>query len=166
MDDFLWWRDGVIYQIYPRSFADSNGDGFGDLRGITAKLDYLAFLRIDGIWFSPFFPSPDKDFGYDVADHTAIDPRYGTMEDFDTLVSGGAQARHPHHPGHGAQPHLRPAPVVRRVRAPAAITPNATGSCGGISPTTGPRSSAARAGCSMRRRGSIIFTCSSRNSRT
>ena len=87
MDDFLWWRDGVIYQIYPRSFADSNGDGLGDLRGIIAKLDYLAFLRIDGIWFSPFFPSPDKDFGYDVADHTAIDPRYGTMEDFDTLVA-------------------------------------------------------------------------------
>jgi alpha-glucosidase len=87
MDDFLWWRDGVIYQIYPRSFADSDGDGLGDLRGIIAKLDYLAFLRIDGIWFSPFFPSPDKDFGYDVADHTAIDPRYGTMEDFDTLVA-------------------------------------------------------------------------------
>ena len=87
MDDFLWWRDGVIYQIYPRSFADSDGDGFGDLRGITAKLDYLAFLRIDGIWFSPFFPSPDKDFGYDVADHTAVDPRYGTMEDFDRLVA-------------------------------------------------------------------------------
>jgi alpha-glucosidase len=86
MDDFLWWRDGVIYQIYPRSFADSDGDGLGDLRGITAKLDYLGSLGIDGIWFSPFYPSPDKDFGYDVADHTAIDPRYGTLEDFDTLV--------------------------------------------------------------------------------
>jgi len=87
MEDFLWWRDGVIYQVYPRSFVDSNGDGFGDLRGIIAKLDYLAFLRIDGLWLSPIYPSPDKDFGYDVADHTAVDPRYGTMEDFDTLVA-------------------------------------------------------------------------------
>ena len=87
MGDFLWWRDGVIYQIYPRSFADSNGDGFGDLPGITSKLDYLAFLGIDGLWLSPIHPSPDKDFGYDVADHTAIDPRYGTMEDFDLLVA-------------------------------------------------------------------------------
>jgi alpha-glucosidase len=87
MGDFLWWRDGVIYQIYPRSFADSNGDGFGDLPGITAKLDYLAFLRIDGIWLSPIYPSPDKDYGYDVADHTSIDPRYGTLADFDTLLA-------------------------------------------------------------------------------
>jgi alpha-glucosidase len=86
MDDFLWWRDGVIYQIYPRSFADSDGDGLGDLRGIISKLDYLAFLRVDGIWLSPIYPSPDKDFGYDVADHTAIDPRYGTLEDFEALV--------------------------------------------------------------------------------
>lgn len=86
MSDFLWWRDGVIYQIYPRSFADSNGDGFGDLPGITARLDYLADLKIDGIWLSPIHPSPDKDFGYDVADHKAIDPRYGTMADFDTLL--------------------------------------------------------------------------------
>jgi alpha-glucosidase len=87
MGDFLWWRDGVLYQIYPRSFADSNGDGFGDLPGITAKLDYLAFLRIDGIWLSPIYPSPDKDFGYDVADHTSIDPRYGTLADFETLLA-------------------------------------------------------------------------------
>jgi len=91
MGDFLWWRDGVIYQIYPRSFADSNGDGFGDLPGITAKLDYLTSLGIDGIWLSPIYPSPDADFGYDVADHTAIDPRYGTMEDFDTLVGEAHQ---------------------------------------------------------------------------
>ena len=166
MDDFLWWRDGVIYQIYPRSFADSNGDGFGDLRGITAKLDYLAFLRIDGIWFSPFFPSPDKDFGYDVADHTAIDPRYGTMEDFDTLVSGGAQARNPHHPRHGAQPHLRPAPVVRRV----ALQPREPQT--GLVPVAGQAQQLGfdlrrlGLGVSTRRRGSITFTCSSRNSPT
>ena len=85
--DFLWWRDGVIYQIYPRSFADSNGDGLGDLPGITARLDYLADLGIDAIWLSPIFPSPDVDFGYDVADYLAIDPRFGSLEDFDRFVA-------------------------------------------------------------------------------
>lgn len=86
MSDFLWWRDGVIYQIYPRSFADTNGDGIGDLKGIISKLDYLADLGIDGIWLSPINPSPDADFGYDVADYKDIDPKYGTMNDFLTLV--------------------------------------------------------------------------------
>jgi len=86
-----WWKTGVIYQIYPRSFADSNGDGIGDLRGVIDKLDYLNdgtpnSLGIDAIWFSPFFPSPQADFGYDVADYTGIDPAYGTMDDFDCLL--------------------------------------------------------------------------------
>jgi alpha-glucosidase len=85
--DFLWWRDGVIYQIYPRSFADSNGDGIGDLNGITARLDYLADLGIDAVWLSPINPSPDVDFGYDVSDYNSIDPKYGTMADFDRLAS-------------------------------------------------------------------------------
>lgn len=87
----LWWRDGVIYQIYPRSFADSNGDGIGDLPGITAKLEYLADLGIDAIWLSPINPSPDVDFGYDVSDYKAIDPKYGTMADFDDLVKKAHQ---------------------------------------------------------------------------
>ncbi len=87
MNDFLWWRDGVIYQIYPRSFADTNGDGLGDLPGIVAHLDYLADLGIDAIWLSPIYPSPDKDFGYDVSDYKAIDPRYGTFADFELLVA-------------------------------------------------------------------------------
>jgi len=87
MDDYLWWRDGIIYQIYPRSFADSNGDGIGDLPGITAHLDYLAGLGIDAIWLSPFYPTPDADFGYDVSDHTAVDPRFGTLADFDRLAA-------------------------------------------------------------------------------
>jgi len=82
----LWWRDGVIYQIYPRSFADSNQDGFGDLIGIISHLDYLVELGVDAIWLSPIYPSPDADFGYDVSNYTGIDPRYGTMEDFDLLV--------------------------------------------------------------------------------
>ncbi|WP_170369426.1 alpha-glucosidase [Ruegeria arenilitoris] len=81
-----WWRGGVIYQIYPRSFQDSNGDGIGDLRGITQRLDYIAGLGVDAIWISPFFKSPMKDFGYDVSDYRAIDPMFGTMEDFQTLL--------------------------------------------------------------------------------
>lgn len=85
-NDYLWWRDGVIYQIYPRSFADSNGDGIGDLQGIIGKLDYLADLGVDGIWLSPINPSPDKDFGYDVSDYFDIDPKYGTLADFDRLL--------------------------------------------------------------------------------
>ena len=76
MDDHVWWRDGVIYQIYPRSFSDSNNDGLGDLPGITAHLDYLAQLGIEAIWLSPFYPTPDADFGYDISDHTGVDERF------------------------------------------------------------------------------------------
>jgi glycosidase len=82
----LWWRDGVIYQVYPRSFADANGDGVGDLEGIRQKLDYLAWLGVDGVWISPFFPSPMADFGYDVADYCDVDPLFGTLADFDRLL--------------------------------------------------------------------------------
>jgi len=78
--------------IYPRSFADSNGDGLGDLPGIISRLDYLADLGIDAVWLSPVYPSPDKDFGYDVSDYCNIDPRYGSLADFDRLVAG-AHAR-------------------------------------------------------------------------
>ena len=81
-----WWRSGVIYQIYPRSFADSNGDGLGDLKGITSKLDSLATLGIDAIWLSPFYSSPQKDGGYDVSDYIAVDPIFGTLSDFDNLL--------------------------------------------------------------------------------
>jgi alpha-glucosidase len=86
-DSTPWWRGAVIYQIYPRSFLDSNGDGIGDLVGITSKLDYVASLGVDAIWFSPFFASPMRDFGYDVSDYRAIDPMFGTLEDFDRLVA-------------------------------------------------------------------------------
>ena len=82
-----WWRGAVIYQIYPRSFADADGDGVGDLRGITARLDHVASLGVDGIWLSPFFLSPMKDFGYDVADYCAVDPLFGTLADFDALLA-------------------------------------------------------------------------------
>ncbi len=83
----LWWRDGVIYQIYPRSFLDTTGDGIGDLPGIVSKLNYISDLGVDAIWLSPIYPSPDADFGYDVADYYAIDPKFGTMEDFETLLT-------------------------------------------------------------------------------
>ena len=81
-----WWRSGVIYQIYPRSFADSNGDGMGDLAGITQNLDAIAELGVDAIWLSPFYSSPQKDAGYDVSDYKNVDPLFGTLEDFDSLV--------------------------------------------------------------------------------
>jgi alpha-glucosidase len=88
-----WWKNAVIYEIYPRSFQDSNGDGVGDLNGITERLDYLKELGIDAIWLSPVYPSPQVDFGYDISDYTGIDPQYGTMADFDRLVAE-ANKRH------------------------------------------------------------------------
>ena len=86
-----WWRGAVIYQIYPRSFLDSNSDGIGDLPGIIAKLDYIASLGVDGIWISPFFTSPMQDFGYDVSNYRDVDPMFGTLEDFKTLVAKAHQ---------------------------------------------------------------------------
>ncbi|WP_126967769.1 alpha-glucosidase [Xanthomonas arboricola] len=86
MSQTPWWRGAVIYQIYPRSFLDSNGDGVGDLPGIIAKLDYIAGLGVDAIWISPFFKSPMADFGYDIADYRAVDPLFGTLDDFDRLL--------------------------------------------------------------------------------
>jgi alpha-glucosidase len=82
-----WWKGAAIYQIYPRSFADSNGDGIGDLAGITAHLDHVASLGVDCVWVSPFFTSPQRDFGYDVADYRGIDPIFGTLNDFDAMVA-------------------------------------------------------------------------------
>ena len=91
-----WWQTGVVYQIYPRSFADTNGDGMGDLGGIFDHLDHLGggsdSLGVDAIWLSPFYPSPDLDFGYDVADYLGVDPKYGSLTDFERLVAG-AHAR-------------------------------------------------------------------------
>jgi alpha-glucosidase len=86
-DAFLWWQHGIIYHIYPRSFQDSNGDGVGDVPGITRRLDYVHWLGVDALWLSPIFPSPMADFGYDVSDHTAIHPLFGTLADFETLVA-------------------------------------------------------------------------------
>lgn len=82
-----WWKGAVIYEIYPRSFQDTNGDGVGDLNGITARLDYIKSLGVDAIWLTPIYPSPLVDFGYDISDYTAIDPQYGRLADFDRLVA-------------------------------------------------------------------------------
>jgi alpha-glucosidase len=87
MPDDRWWQDGVLYQIYPRSFADSNGDGVGDIRGIIQRLDYLRWLGIDGVWINPVMDSPNADWGYDVADYKAVHPELGTLEDVDELVA-------------------------------------------------------------------------------
>ena len=91
-EDQAWWRHGIFYQVYPRSFGDADGDGVGDLRGIAARLDYVASLGVDAVWLSPIFTSPMADFGYDVADYTGIDPLFGTMADFDALLEA-AHAR-------------------------------------------------------------------------
>src|SRR5512134_2188791 len=86
--DHLWWQKGVVYQIYPRSFKDTDEDGIGDLAGILEKLDYLSgTLGIDAIWISPFYPSPGKDFGYDVSNYTDVDPLFGDLSTFDRLLA-------------------------------------------------------------------------------
>src|SRR5581483_759258 len=91
--DTEWWRHAVIYEIYPRSFGDSNADGIGDLNGVTRHLGYLKDLGINAIWLTPFYPSPQVDFGYDISDYEAIDPQFGTMADFDHLMAE-AQKQH------------------------------------------------------------------------
>ena len=90
--DEIWWRHGIFYQIYPRSFQDSDGDGVGDIKGIIERLPYLQALGVDAVWLSPIFPSPMADFGYDISDYTGIDPLFGTMADFDALVAAAHES--------------------------------------------------------------------------
>ena len=82
-----WWKEAVVYQVYPRSFQDSNGDGIGDLPGVTSRLEYLKNLGVDVIWLSPFYQSPGGDMGYDISDYQAVDPMFGTLEDFDEMLA-------------------------------------------------------------------------------
>lgn len=88
-----WWKNALVYEVYPRSFADSNGDGVGDLNGVTSHLDYLQQLGVDALWLTPIYPSPQVDFGYDISDYKAVDPQYGTLADFDRLLAQ-AKSRH------------------------------------------------------------------------
>ena len=83
-----WWKEKVVYQLYPRSFKDSNGDGIGDLKGIIEKLDYIQSLGVDVVWINPIFESPNDDMGYDISDYKAIMKEFGTMEDFDAMLKG------------------------------------------------------------------------------
>ena len=117
-----WWRRAVIYQVYVRSFADSNGDGMGDLAGVRSRLPYLEDLGVDAIWLNPFYPSPQADAGYDVADYRGVDPMFGTLADFDELV--GDVHRHglkvivdlvPNHTSRAplrSPPHWQPTPTA------------------------------------------------------
>jgi len=93
MSELDWWKNAVIYEVYPRSFQDTNGDGIGDLNGITQRLDYLKDLGVDAIWLTPVYPSPHVDFGYDISDYKNIDPQYGTLADFDRLVAEAAKRK-------------------------------------------------------------------------
>jgi alpha-glucosidase len=107
--DQEWWKQGIVYQIYPRSFQDTDGNGVGDLNGIRTRLDYLTWLGVDAIWISPVYPSPMTDFGYDISNYCAIDPLFGTMEDFDRLVAdihaGGLKIILDYVPNHTSDQH-------------------------------------------------------------
>ena len=111
-DPALWWKQAVVYQVYPRSFKDSRGSGLGSIAGVTEKIDYLAELGVDAIWLSPFYPSQLADGGYDVDDYRNVDPKLGTMDDFDELAKR-PRARHQGRGRHRAEPQLQPARMVQ-----------------------------------------------------
>ena len=98
-----WWHDKTAYQIYPKSFCDSNGDGIGDIQGIISRLDYLKSLGVDIIWISPCYPSPWADQGYDISDYYNVDPRFGTMDDMDQLIREARRRGYVHTDGSGRE---------------------------------------------------------------
>ena len=162
-----WWKSAVVYQIYPRSFADSNGDGIGDLPGITARLDHLAELGVDAVWLSPIYRSPQDDNGYDISDYQDVDPMFGTLADLDALIAA-AHARgikivmdlvvnhtSDEHPWFVESRVLDRQPQARLVRLAAATAR-----------TTGSRSSPAPPGSTTRSPTSTTCTCSPASSPT
>ena len=133
-----WWQTGVVYQVYPRSFRDTDGDGVGDLPGVIERLDHLALLGVDAVWLSPIFRSPMRDYGYDVADYLDIDPLFGTLADADRLIAEAHAPRPARPPGLRPQPHLVGPPVVPRTPARRATPRTGTGMCGATRrPTAG-----------------------------
>ena len=107
-----WWKKAVIYQIYPRSFQDSNGDGIGDLNGIIGRLDYLENLGIDAIWLSPVCKSPQDDNGYDISDYQDIDPMFGSIEDMEHLIQEAKKTSYPYYYGFGIESFFGRTPLV------------------------------------------------------
>lgn len=152
--DETWWRQASVYQIYPRSFADANGDGIGDLPGITERVPYLASLGIEAVWLSPFYPSALADGGYDVDDYRDVDPRLGTLDDFDRMVeaphAAGIRVIVDVVPNHTSDRHewFREALAAPKAPPPATATCSATAADlpARTPPPTGSRSSAARPG--------------------
>ena len=108
----LWYKDAIVYQAHVKAYCDSNGDGIGDLPGLLTKLDYLQSLGVTALWLLPFYPSPLRDDGYDIADYYNIHPSYGTLHDFKVLLKEAHRRGPARHHGTGHQPHQRPAPLV------------------------------------------------------
>ncbi len=165
-----WWKRGVLYQIYPRSFQDSDGDGVGDLKGISDRLPYLSWLGVDAVWLSPIYPSPMADFGYDVSDYCGIDPIFGAFADFDALVESahrvGVKVILDFVPNHSSNQHPWFVESRNRVRRRKETgTSGRTPSPTAARRTTGSPISAAARGLSTRRRDNITITPSSSSSR-
>ena len=149
MKEIAWWQRAVIYQVYPRSFQDSDGDGVGDLNGISRRLEHLARLEIDAVWISPIFPSPMADFGYDVRDYCAIDPLFGSLADFDALLSPRTRAA-----SRSSLISCRTTPPVNipgfRTAAPRGSIESGTGMSGETRSLTVPRRTTGRASLAVR----------------
>ena len=145
-----WWKDAIVYQIYPRSFQDSNGDGIGDIPGIVSRLDHLQELGVGAVWLSPVYPSPNDDNGYDISDYKDINPEYGTLEDMDRLILEAT----PPPAMNGLRRAVGGSPPI-----PTTITGPRRGRTEGF-PTTGQAFSARTAGSGTRCGGNTTSTCS------
>ena len=170
MEKTFWYKDAVIYQIWPRSFKDADGDGVGDLMGVYEKLDYLKSLHVDAIWFSPLYPSPNADFGYDVADYMDISAEYGGMAAFKKVLDGAHERGIRvimdlvvNHTSDGTRGSRRAAAGKSRIRI---ITSGASRKRTARSPTTGTACSRARRGSTMRCARHTISTFSPSSSPT